>query len=85
MSKGNEHRDPDVTLQKLRTRVSGGGRRPLEGLGVDEMVAARELISKGEAEIASYSCRLFLIAKLPDEPNRLGGLLAETKRFLRKL
>ncbi len=60
--------DPDITLKKLRGRILGGARPPLESLSAEEMVAANTMISKGEAEIASYSCRLFLIAKLRDEP-----------------
>jgi len=79
------HHDPDATLQQLRSRVLGGARPHLESLDRDEMVAANELITRGEAEIASYSCRLFLIATLHDEPSDLGNLMAATKRFLQNL
>ena len=79
------HHDPDATLQQLRSRVLGGARPRLESLNADKMVAAHELISRGEAEIASYACSLFLIATLHDEPSDLGNLMAETKRFLRNL
>ncbi|MBT4487266.1 MAG: hypothetical protein HOK30_25320 [Rhodospirillaceae bacterium] len=79
---GNRHLNPDDILRKLRARVLGGGRPVLDSLTADEMVAAHEMISQGEAEIASYSCRLFLIAKLHDQPSGLEDLLAATKRFL---
>ncbi|MDP6345113.1 MAG: hypothetical protein QF491_16360, partial [Alphaproteobacteria bacterium] len=68
------YRDPDATLRQLRARILGGARPPLESLGRDEMAAANRMISTGEAEIANYSCRLFLIAKLRDEPGGLDGL-----------
>ncbi len=76
--------DPAVMLEKLRARVLGGGRPVLDSLSADEMVAAHTMITAGEAEIASYSCRLFLIAKLHDQPSGLRDLLAATKRCLEK-
>ena len=78
-------RGPDATLKQLRSRVLGGARPHLESLDADEMAAANELISSGEAEIASYSCRLFLIAKLHDEPSDLAGMMGATKRFFQNL
>ncbi len=62
----NRHQDPVETLRKLRARVLGGGRPELDRLSADEMAAANEMIKKGEAEIASYACRLFLIARPHD-------------------
>ncbi len=62
----NRNIDPKLTLQRLRSRILGGGRPVLGSLSAEEMVAANVMISKGEAEIASYSCRLFLIARLYD-------------------
>lgn len=83
-STGPQQGDPNVTLQRLRGRILGGGRPPLESLSAKEMVAANTMISGGEAEIASYSCRLFLIAKLHDEPAGLRNLMAATKKFLER-
>ena len=59
-------RDPAVTLQRLRERVLGGGRPALEDLIGDEMAAANEMISKGEAEVVCTGCHLYLTATLRD-------------------
>ena len=59
-------RDPAVTLQRLRERVLGGGRPALEDLIGDEMAAANEMISKGEAEVFCTGCHLYLTATLRD-------------------
>ena len=64
--KPKHHSDPDANLRRLRTRVLGGARPPLDSLGVDEMVAANEMINRGEAMIDCYACRLFLVAKFRD-------------------
>ena len=57
-------RDPAVTLQRLRERILGGGRPALEDLIGDEMAAANEMISKGEAEVVCTGCHLYLTATL---------------------
>jgi len=59
-------RDPAVTLQRLRERVLGGGRPALEDLIGDDMAAANEMISKGEAEVVCTGCHLYLTATLRD-------------------
>jgi hypothetical protein len=59
-------RDPAVTLHRLRERVLGGGRPALEDLIGDEMAAANEMISKGEAEVVCTGCHLYLTATLRD-------------------
>ena len=59
-----QRHDPNVALQKLRTRIAKGGRPALEHLVDDEMAAANELISKGEAEIVCTGCHLYLTATL---------------------
>lgn len=56
--------DPTVTLERLRKRVSGGSNVLFDSLTADELVAAHELISKGEAEIVLSACKPFLVAKL---------------------
>lgn len=57
-------RDPAAALSRLRKRVLGGGCPPLEDLAEEDMVAARALIARGEAEIVSRGCHPFLVAKL---------------------
>ena len=49
--------------QQMRSRLLGGARPPLDNLTAAELTAAQDMILKGEAEIACYACRLFLIAK----------------------
>jgi hypothetical protein len=77
--------DPDETLRRLRLRIRGGGRPPLESLSREEMAAANVMITGGEAEIASYSCRLFLIAKVEDEHAGVGAISRATRDFLKNL
>ena len=60
----NKHEDPIATFERLRKRVLGGSNILLDSLTADEMVAANDLIAKGEAEIVSSACRPFLVAKL---------------------
>ena len=65
MSISHEKReDPATTLKRLRKKVLGGGNLLLDSLTPDELVAAQDLIAKGEAEIVSAACKPFLVAKL---------------------
>jgi hypothetical protein len=57
-------RDPAVLLEQLRKRIRGGGRPALEDLEGEEMAAAHELISSGEAEVIHSGCHLYLSATL---------------------
>lgn len=56
--------DSAETLQRLRGHVLGGGHPPLDSLSKEEMVAAQDLILRGQAEITCQGCRLFLAATL---------------------
>jgi hypothetical protein len=60
----SQPQDSTEILQRLRGRVLGGGCPPLGSLSKEEMVAAKDLILKGEAKIASQGCALFLVAAL---------------------
>lgn len=65
MSDGQHKReDPDATLKRLRKRVLGGSYVLFDSLTGDELVAAQNLIFKGEAEIVLSACKPFLVAKL---------------------
>ena len=68
-------KDPEAALRNLRARIRGGSRPQLGTLHKDEMVAAHQLISKGEAEIAYYSCNLFLVAKRNEVARELADKL----------
>ena len=56
--------DPLVIVEQLRKRIRGGGRPALEDLEGEEMAAANELISSGEAEVIHSGCHLYLTATL---------------------
>lgn len=62
----NQHKreDPATTLKRLRKRVLGGSNVLFDSLTADELVAAQNLIFKGEAEIVLSACKPFLVAKL---------------------
>ena len=60
----HKREDPATTLKQLRKRVLGGSNVLLDSLTPDELVAAQNLISTGEAEIVSAACKPFLVAKL---------------------
>ncbi|MDX1400563.1 MAG: hypothetical protein R3245_01455 [Kiloniellales bacterium] len=53
-----------VKVETLRKRIARGGRPALEHLVDDEMAAANELIKKGEAEVITSGCHLYLSATL---------------------
>ncbi len=77
-------RDPAAALRQLQSRVQGGGSPLLDTLGADEMAAANEMISRGEAEISYHSCRQFLVARRRDDFSGLAEMFAAAKRFVRK-
>ena len=56
--------DPVVVFEQLRRRIRRGGRPALEDLEGEEMAAANELISTGEAEVIHSGCHLYLTATL---------------------
>ncbi|MDH3375714.1 MAG: hypothetical protein OEQ39_01940 [Gammaproteobacteria bacterium] len=60
----HKREDPAATLKRLRKRVLGGSYVVFDSLTADELVAAQDLIFKGEAEIVSSACKPFLVAKL---------------------
>ena len=60
----HKREDPATTLKRLRKRVLGGSYVVFDSLTADELVAAQDLILKGEAEIVSSACKPFLVAKL---------------------
>jgi hypothetical protein len=55
---------PEETLARLRTRILGGARPPINSLSREEMAAAGQLINQGIAKIGSAACRPILLAKL---------------------
>ena len=59
-----EREDPAATQKRLRKRVLGGSYLLVDRLTADELVAAQNLIFKGEAEIVLSACKPFLVAKL---------------------
>jgi len=67
--KQTQLRDPAAILLRLRDRIRGGGRPALEDLQGDEMAAANELISRGEAEIVCTGCHLYVTASLDEAPD----------------
>lgn len=56
--------DPATSLKRLRKRVLGGSYVLLDSMAADELVAAQDLIFKGEAEIVLSACKPFLVAKM---------------------
>jgi hypothetical protein len=48
----------------LRTRILGGAVQPLDQLAGEELIAMREMLARGEAQIVSSASKPYLIAKL---------------------
>jgi len=73
-------------LERLRQRVLGGGRPALEDLVDDDMAAANEMISRGEAEVVCTGCHLYLTATLRNAPapDYARGLRSAISRMLEK-
>ncbi len=82
MSKPDTRRDdPAATLRELRGKILSGANPVLDSLSPEEMAAANDMISRGEAEISYHSCRQFLSAKRHDDLSGLAELLSATQRF----
>ena len=79
--RGAVKHDPAVTLAQMRNRILGGSTPQLDALSTEELVAANEMISRGEAKIIYHSCRQFLSARQTDDLSGFGELTASFKRL----
>ena len=76
--------NPDDLRKRMRERILGGAQPLLDSLSKDELAAAHDMIARGEAEIISHACRMFLVAKLKDEPGGPVDILTDALRKFRK-
>ena len=75
-----ERPDPDDLRKRMRERILGGAKPLLDDLNKDELAAAHDMIARGEAEIICHACRMFLAAKLKDEPGGPVDFLTDALR-----
>lgn len=64
-------KSPAEVMCELHGQILSGACPPLAHLSKEQMVAAQELILKGEAVIVSRACRPHLTARLQDEGSSL--------------